>query len=271
MSKLGEFIRRSLRKLKRMLGIRSTADISPLQSCINCAFLYPRDSLVRLGTAYGGWLLPKDHQLTQASVCYLAGAGEDISFDCALVERFGVQARVIDPTPKAISHFEGLSAAVKSGQRFAINNSSNEFYSISPEQLGSVRFLPCGLAGEDTKLKFYLPRDPRHVSCSTLNLQRTDSWFNAQCYRLSTLMKAQGDTTIDLLKMDIEGGEYMVIDDIIGSELLPRLLLIEFDEAHTPLDNGAMGRITDRIRRLEGAGMRCIAIDGCNATFCYQV
>jgi Methyltransferase FkbM domain len=133
-----------------------------------------------------------------------------------------------------------------------------------------MRFLPYGLAGEDAEMKFYFPRDPSHVSCSTLNLQQTNTWFSAQCYRLSTLMKMQGDARIDLLKLDIEGGEYAVLDDLIASNLFPRLMLIEFDEAHTPLDDGAIERITDRIRRLENAGMRCISVAGCNATFIHN-
>jgi hypothetical protein len=41
-------------------------------------------------------------------MCYSAGVGEDISFDCALVERFHCQVRVIDSTPRAIRHFNNL-------------------------------------------------------------------------------------------------------------------------------------------------------------------
>ncbi len=74
-----------------------------------------------------------------------------------------------------------------------------------------------GLAGTDEELKFFMPKDPSHVSCSTANLQKTDSYFTAQCHRLSTLMAQQGDARIDLLKMDIEGGEYDVIRDLASS------------------------------------------------------
>ena len=46
-----------------------------------------------------------DHSLTADSLCYCAGAGEDISFECALVERYGCRVRIIDPTPRATQHF----------------------------------------------------------------------------------------------------------------------------------------------------------------------
>lgn len=80
-------------------------------------------------------------------------------------------------------------------------------------------------------------------------------------------MQQLGDTSIDLLKMDIEGAEYAVIRDIVATKLLPRLLLLEFDEAHTPGDGEAKRRIKDHIEILQHAGMRCIAVDGCNASF----
>jgi hypothetical protein len=130
-----------------------------------------------------------------------------------------------------------------------------------------MKFLPIGLADQDVELKFYLPKDPAHVSCSTVNLQRTESYFTAKCHRLHTIMAEEGDVKIDLIKMDIEGAEYSVIRDILASSLLPRMLLIEFDEAHTPLDDDAGTRIHDHINRLVEAGMHCVAVEGCNATF----
>ena len=80
-------------------------------------------------------------------------------------------------------------------------------------------------------------------------------------------MQQLGDTFIDLLKMDIEGSEYAVIRDMVATKLLPRLLLVEFDEAHTPMDSEAGTRIKHHIEVLEQAGMRCIAVEGSNASF----
>lgn len=240
---------------------------SPLLSYVDSSALLPAKKLLRLGTAYGGWIIPADADLATDSICYSAGAGEDISFDCALVERFHCQVRVIDPTPRAIQHFSSLEEAVKSGQRFPVNNSNENYYTITAEEFGRLRFLPVGLADKDTELKFYLPKNATHVSCSAVNLQKTEEYFTAPCFRLSTIMQQLGDTSIDMLKMDIEGEEYAVIKDIVAMKLLPRLLLVEFDEAHTPLDNDASKRIKRHIELLAQAGMKCIAIEGCNATF----
>jgi FkbM family methyltransferase len=265
-----EFLRRIARTVVlpfRPTDVSAPAVASPLLAAIDPTDLLPSEALLRLGTAYGGWIIPLNAKLDADSICYLAGAGEDISFDCALVQRFGCQARIIDPTPRAIDHFRQLAEAVRNGLRFPVNNSAKNFYDLTPQQLTRLTFLPIGLADRDVELKFFLPKNPAHVSCSTVNLQKTNDFFTAQCHRLATVMAQQGDNRIDLLKMDIEGGEYVVISDLVESGLLPQLLLIEFDETHTPLDANACERIAGSIRLLTDAGMACVAVDGSNATF----
>ena len=254
------------RALNRNRPTAATCD-SPLLPHIDPPALLPADALIRLGTTYGGWLIPTANGLDAGSTCYLAGAGEDISFDCELAVRFHCAVRIIDPTPRAIEHFRQLENAVRNGRNFSINNSSNEFYAIGPQDFDHLVFLPIGLADEDMELKFFLPKNPAHVSCSIRNLQRTKDYFTAQCHRLATIMSQQGDSRVDLLKMDIEGAEYSVIRDMVSHDLLPHILLIEFDEAHTPLDRRAHNRIGEHIRLLVRAGMRCIAVEGSNATF----
>src|SRR3990167_849454 len=81
---------------------------SPLAGFVDRSQLLAPYDLMRLGTQYGGWIIPKNHTLTGDSICYLAGAGEDISFDCALAKQFGCNVRIVDPTPRAIRHFEDL-------------------------------------------------------------------------------------------------------------------------------------------------------------------
>lgn len=251
---------------QRQAGL-STDNSLLLSEYVDRSQLLSLENLIRLGTSYGGWIIPRNPALTESSICYLAGAGEDISFDCALAKLFCCNVRIIDPTPRAVQHFRELERTVKEGRRFSINNSDVDFYDMAASDLARLSFLPFGLADKDADLKFYMPKNHAHVSCSTVNLQKTDEYFTAQCYRLSTLMTQQGDTEIDLLKMDIEGGEYVVIKDFLASNILPRILLIEFDEAHTPLDNDAGERIKESIKQLTSAGMRCIAVEGCNATF----
>ncbi len=263
---LNQLLRKVVGKWNSLVRGRGEG-LLPLLSSVDRAGLFSSDRLLRLGTAYGGWIIPVDNGLTKESLCYCAGAGEDISFECALVERFHCRVRVIDPTPRAIQHFDELAQTVRVGGKFPVNNSAVDFYSIDISHLDKLEFLPVGLADKDTDMKFFLPQNPAHVSCSVVNLQKTAQYFTAPCLRLPSIMSRQRDGSIDLLKLDIEGAEYGVIEDMVASGLLPRLLLIEFDEAHTPLDGKAPGRIRKHIALLTQSGMRCIAVEGSNATF----
>jgi len=252
-------------RIQRNVHRSPTGPISLLDYVDRAAF-FPPHQLARLGTDYGGWIIPVEAGLTADTVCYCAGAGEDISFECALVEHYPCSVWIIDPTPRALEHFKLLSEAVSAERPFPINN-GRENYSIAPRAFQRLYYLPVGLADRDTKLKFYLPRNPAHVSASAINLQQTEAYFRASCERVSTIMRSQEHSEIGLLKMNIEGSEYGVIQDLVATRMLPRLLLVEFDEAHTPIDAGAGRRIRRHIEMLVGAGMRCIAVEGPKASF----
>ena len=60
----------------------------------------------RLGTRYGGWILPKDIELNEDSVVYSAGVGEDISFDILLSDKYKCNIILIDPTKRAKKHYD---------------------------------------------------------------------------------------------------------------------------------------------------------------------
>src|SRR5262245_23923222 len=63
--------------------------------------------LVRLGTGYGGWWFVDEPGL-QGAVIVSCGLGEDGSFDVEFAARYGATVLMVDPTPRAISHFAGI-------------------------------------------------------------------------------------------------------------------------------------------------------------------
>lgn len=193
------------------------------------------EPLVRLGTAYGGWWVPR-WVGGPGMICYLAGAGEDISFDAALVEA-GSTVVTIDPTPRAIAYVEANAPS------------------------GSFDFVPVGLAGVSGTRRFYAPRDDRHVSHSMSNLQRTSSFFEAECRTLRSIACERGHHRIDLVKLDIEGAEYEVIESMLRDRVLPRVLCVEFDQ---PMP---IGRVTQQVRVLRAAGYCAARVEGFNVTF----
>jgi FkbM family methyltransferase len=195
-------------------------------------------NMEKLGSRQGGWVVPTD-MIKPEWICYCGGVGEDVTFDLALIDRFGCEVYAFDPTPRAISH----------AARSAANNPRFHFY-------------PYGLWSADTELKFYASRNPQLVNHSAVNLQGTSSYFVAPCKRISTIIKELGHDRIDLLKIDIEGSEYEVLDSLIEDDLrFIKVLCVEFDQ---PMPIVGIYRMARKIIRW---GYSLASIDAWNYTF----
>jgi FkbM family methyltransferase len=199
--------------------------------------IVPYEKVVRIGSQYGGWLVP-DGRLDSHSICYCVGIGEDITFDVGLIERYGCTVHSFDPTPVAVDFI--TRARLPEG----------------------FCFHPVGLWSSDDELLFYAPQDRRHASYSALNLQATTDTVRCPVRRLSTLMFELRHDHLDLLKIDIEGAEYDVIDSILSDQLDVRTLCIEFHR-----DTHGLHQILDSVARLRAAGWIPIAAEKWNVTF----
>lgn len=192
--------------------------------------------LIRLGSAYGGWWVP-DGVLDSGAVCYCAGVGTDISFDLALISRYGARVWGLDPTPESVQWTAGQD--------------------LDPRFV----HLPVGVAGSPGHLRFYAPRDPRHVSHSIKNLQRTSDHFTAECATIQTIMDRLGHDRLDLLKLDVEGAEHETIRALLRDGIRPRVLCVEFDQPDPLLSTNTT------VRALRSAGYRLVKVDAFNMTF----
>lgn len=215
-----------LRKTRRLVNQSLGRDVRvPIQHRCNKEIL---------GTDYGGWCICPD-QVTADSVVYSFGVGEDISFDLALIERFGAHVHAFDPTPKSIQWIKQQSLPA-------------EFH-----------FHELGIADEDGVASFELPR-PDYVSFSITQHRKPDGELviQAQVRRLATIANMLGHRRIDILKMDIEGAEYKVIADLAAS--FPRLgipihqLLVEFH--HTIGNAVEVAQTVKAIETINAMGFR---------------
>ena len=71
--------------------------------------------------------------------------------------------------------------------------------------------------------------------------------------RLVTILRELGHDSIDVLKIDIEGGEYGVLPDLIATGIRPSQLLIEFHHGYHGVPFGAT---LSAIRVLQAYGYR---------------
>ena len=86
-----------------------------------------------------------------------------------------------------------------------------------------------------------------------------------ECTSLIDLMARHGHDHIDLLKMDIEGFEYEVIDHIFEKQITLRQLCVEF---HDRFRLGPKAHSSRSIRMLRELGFTLIHKHRADYTFC---
>ena len=126
-----------------------------------------------------------------------------------------------------------------------------------------MQFHQIGIWTKNETLPFFAPKDETHVSHSISNLQETDNYFEAPVRRLPDIMKEQGHTKLDILKLDIEGAEYEVLDSLLADGLSTRILCVEF---HPSKETGLLP-VQQMITKLEQHNYKVIAREDLDFTF----
>ncbi len=222
----------------------------------------------RVGSLYGGWILPTDIKVGKDDAILCAGAGEDISFDTEMARIFKCKVVTVDPTPRAIAHWEELKRKVENREPYYSLSGLVKFrYSIEEEDLERIEFLSVGISKEGGVLKFFYPNNPAFVSCSVMNLQKTTDYFEAECLRYNDIILKAGVSHFKVVKIDIEGAEYGVIEDILESEDKPEIICTDLDELNNVIDFHVIKRLKNLFSRMENAGYYPIWFEGDSVTF----
>jgi len=198
--------------------------------------LEPYPGLTKVGVGWGSWTVPLS-EIDRSSVCYLAGVGEDTTFDEELVGKTGCEAHSFDPTPRAVRHIESI------------------------DMPDGYFFHDYGVWSSDSTVKFFSPVDPARVSHSILNLQSTNEYFEAEVRSIKSIMDELGHTKLDVLKIDIEGAEYEVLESLIRDEVDVSYVCVDLDQPYPFIKTLRM------LRRLRKHGYLPVAIDGWDICF----
>ena len=202
--------------------------------------LYPKVKITkqlpyqRFGNDYGGFEVYTE-TLNKNSIVYSFGIGEDISFDRDVINKFGCDVYGFDPTPRV-----------------------QEW--INKQTLPSeFKFYPIGLSNQDGSLIFYTPINPNHISHTAVKLDnKLQSEISVPCNKLSTIMKMNNHTHIDLLKIDIEGFEYGVIENIIAENIKINQFVVEFHHNFKGIGNKATENVISKLLQF-GFGLYAIS------------
>lgn len=181
---------------------------------------------VELGSDYGGWPIAIGG-LPPRPVIYAFGVGEDISFDLQAIERFDATVHAFDPTPRSRAWLER-------------------------QQLpASFHFHPLGIAARDAAVEFFPPADDRHVSFSNAPADgQRGTPIVAEVRSLASIRREIGGEGPHIVKMDVEGFEYEVIEALGESSFRPAQLLIEFHHGMYDASDADTCLAVDRLRLL---------------------
>ena len=187
-----------------------------------------------IGNHYGGFYLAKN-SLNKSSITYSIGIGNDISFDEEIMDSFGCKVFAFDPTPKSVEWVKQ-------------NVSRKKFI-----------FSPVGIANKCGTRKFYLPKNSNHISGSINHVKtiNNSNSIDLKFESLKNVMKDNNHLKLDLLKMDIEGAEYEVIDHIEENNIDIKQILVEF---HPHFEKNGKIKTKQAIKKLEKMGYSCFGL-----------
>jgi FkbM family methyltransferase len=212
-----------LNAVKRGARILGGSDVY-ISKQLDCEVVY-------LGNLGASWPICRE-ALPDKPLVYSFGVGEDISFDLELIRLFDATIHAFDPTPGAIAWINGQQL---------------------PE---NFHFHACGLADHDGVSRFRAPINPAHVSHSMVAVKGAVPSCELPVKRMQTIISELRHPRVDLVKVDIEGAEYVVIDDFIASGIFVKQLLVEF---HHRWKEISVSKTKLAIRKLNAAGYRIFA------------
>ena len=170
------------------------------------------DGLVRLGTSYGGWWVPRKimEETSRSRVSLSVGIGHDVSFDKELL-KCGFEIIALDPLEECVSF---ARKELEGHSRVYLEN--------------------LGLSTYSGQERFFAPKSEAHDSWSSTNSQLTNHEKSVvfEVISLSDLIAKYDSQIVDawtILKMDIEGAESKIIPSLCDLEYSFDYVAIEMD------------------------------------------
>jgi FkbM family methyltransferase len=227
--------------------------------------------LLKFGTeSYGGWTFVDSEELKHSTIVS-CGLGEDASFEVEFASNYSARVVIVDPTPRAVVHFDLLLARIGEPSLTPYADSGKESpgaYDMRKIHISSFIFIKKAIWNSVTTLRFFEPKDPAHVSHSIVNFQNSysvdSSFIEVDAVTISEVLKFAEIETMPLIKLDIEGAEIEVVLDLLSKSVFPRQILIEYDEMSVPSRQAAR-RISNAHVKLLSSRYSLIHWDGsCN-------
>ena len=224
---------------------------------------------IALGNDYGGKRFFDFEELYGTKIIS-CGLGEDASFDVEFAAKYKSQVIIVDPTPRAIAHYDYIIKHLGSGPKKSYLDQGAqiiETYDLSKVTEDQLLLEKFALWTTPSKLNFFAPKNPEHVSYSITNFQNNYSLdtdyehIQVDAVTLQMLLNKYNFDQLHLLKMDIEGAEIEILKNMMENEIYPTQIAVEFDGFNFP-SKRAKSDYNDVDILLREHGYLCYDFDG---------
>ena len=195
------------------------------------------NNIIFLGSNYGGWSFLDEKNLENKTIVS-AGLGEDASFDVELINRYKCKIIAVDPTPRAIDHYNKIIKSAGNRKTYSYKEGGNQ--AISTYDLTNINsknfiLVKKGLHNFDSEeLKFFAPPNKNHVSYSIVdwqnNYKKSSDFIKIKTITVKSILKEFNIKNFEMIKLDIEGSAIEVLNQMIDDKIFPNQILVEFDE-----------------------------------------
>jgi len=182
----------------------------------------------------------------KSSVIIDAGCGHEAEFSKHLIEKYSLQAFGVDPTIKHTPFLKILEETTR----------------------GKFHHLPLAVTPINGFITFHESRqnESGSILSSHTNMQNDDiTTYNVESVNLKGLVQRIGATPVDFLKLDLEGAEYELLNEISEEDINPfKQIFIEF---HHHCTNHTTRETTLLIRSICNKGFKVFTRDRRNYLF----
>ena len=192
-----------------------------------------------LGSTYGAWTVAPEY-VRPNGVMYSFGVGYDISFDEAAITQLKLEAHGFDPSPHIIELMRNRDLPRRfTFHPYGLGEADGVISFFSAVQGGSMR----SVRGDEDTIKAELP-----VKC------------------LQTIVKELDTDCLEILKMDVEGAEYGLLQSLVSCPIPIRQLLIEF---HHRSGVGTLQNTIDAVSELRRNGFLLFHVSETSSEFSF--
>lgn len=185
--------------------------------------------------------------LTSASVAIDAGCSYQADFSLYVIGRHGARAFGVDPTRR---HRDALRR-------------------LESQHSGRFQHLPWALAATDGTLTFHesLINESGSLFSDHVNVLHDETIsYDVEAVTLDTLRSRVGVDTVDILKLDLEGAEYELLEGLTPGQLRPfKQVFVEFH--HHAVAHFREADTRRLVKRIADFGFRTFSVDDHNYLF----